>query len=87
MAQKPHSHNFPTKGVLTFKISTDDLTLLSKALSDLQAKYKKILSASSILVNSENHLFFAYVNISNDVALERLQEITPTPYEVRSTQP
>jgi hypothetical protein len=59
------------------KVSTSDLTVLSKFLADTRNRFT-VLETSRIMV-SENHTYFAYVHIANEAIADRLQEISPFP--------
>jgi len=66
----------PIDGVTTIKVTSADLTLLSKVLADLRSRFR-VVSQSSILVSSETKAYFCYVNVENSEVAEKLQELTP----------
>ena len=80
MRQRVRPRNL--EDITTIKVTSPNLVLLSKLLSDLRSRFK-VLSSSSILVSSENHCYFCYLNIENSEVAERLQGITPYTKETR----
>ncbi len=75
-AQIPKRKRFENDKTTVIKVTSADLTLLSKVLAVLHSRFK-ILSSSSIMINRETCCYFAYINILNREVAEALQEITP----------
>jgi hypothetical protein len=74
--------SFDNDTITTIKVSSTNLTLLSKILSDLRSRYT-VFSASSVMVNQQTRCYFAFLNIKNEILAEQLEEVTPFPGGVK----